>query len=104
MSSTNDLATVAEQELKPVPVVVRAVTGKGIDPSTGFRWFKKGIAGVELEVKYVGRQPRTTEAAVRAFIEGVTQARLARMKKQAADATSEELEAAGLNRPAKAGC
>jgi hypothetical protein len=53
----------------------------GASPRTLFRWSCRGVKvgsqRLYLEVVYVGHQPRTTEAAVRDFLDRVTRAKLA---------------------------
>lgn len=98
---------VTDEALQPVNDVIRDVTHEDKNPATYWRWFTKGILDadgnrIRLQVWYLGREPRTTKAAVRSFIEAVTEARLARMartQQRAADVTSEELEAVGLSSP-----
>lgn len=97
----------ADESLRPVNDVISDVIPGNRNPSTSWRWINRGIAGrdgerIRLQVWYVGRQPHTTEAAVREFIEAVTAARLARMQQsqqQAADVTDAELAAVGLRPP-----
>lgn len=98
---------IPDDALQPVNDVIRDVTHEDKNPATYWRWFTKGIADadgkrIRLQVWYLGREPRTTKAAVRSFIDAVTAARLARMartQERAADVTSEELEAVGLTGP-----
>jgi hypothetical protein len=89
----------ADDNLRPLNEVIRDIVPGKRNPSTEWRWTNKGIAGLKLPVWYVGRAPHTTKAAVRAWLEAVTAARLARTartKQGAADVTSDELEAVGL--------
>lgn len=73
-------------------------------PATWWRWTTKGLAGnngerIRLRVQYLGRTPCTTLSDIRAWMDQVTAARLARMQQRAqreADVTTAELEAAGL--------
>jgi hypothetical protein len=81
-------------------------TGKRVNPSTIFRWITKGLEGpdgnrIRLQVWYVGRQPHTTNSAIRAFLDSVTAARLERSRRTQqglAEVTDAELDAAGLLR------
>jgi hypothetical protein len=83
---------------------IRDVIPGNINPSTSWRWVTRGFAGlngerIRLQVTYVGRTPHTTHAAIRQWLEAVTEARLARMartQQRAADVTAAELEAVGL--------
>jgi hypothetical protein len=83
---------------------VSDLAGKRVNPSTIFRWITKGLEGLDgkrirLQVWYVGRQPHTTHAAIRTFLDSVTAARLERSRRTqqgAAVVTDAELDAAGL--------
>lgn len=93
-----------DDTLQPLIEAIRAVIPGNMNPSTPWRWITKGIAGldgerIKLQVWYVGRAPHTTMAAVRQWLEAVTEARLERMartQQRADDVTSDELEAVGL--------
>lgn len=85
MQSTHHAAT--EETLRPLNDVVREVIPGSRNPSTSWRWITRGISGtdgerIRLQVWYVGRQPHTTETAVRDFIAAVTAARLARLQQR----------------------
>ena len=98
---------VADDTLGPLNHVIPEVIDGEKNPATYWRWFTRGIADadgkrIRLQVWYVGREPRTTKAAVRSFISDVTQARLqrlARTQQRANDVTTDELEAVGLTGP-----
>ena len=100
-----DAAT--DETLQPLNDVIREVIPGSKNPSTPWRWIARGIAGLDgerirLRVWYVGRAPHTTRAAVRQWLEAVTEARLARMartQQRADDVTDSELEAVGLTGP-----
>jgi hypothetical protein len=106
MHSANANA-VPDDALQPLNEAVRQVIPGNVNPSTPWRWITRGIAGLDgqrirLQVTYVGRAPHTTKAAIRQWLEAVTEARLARMartQQRAADVTSAELEAVGLSGP-----
>lgn len=97
----------ADNTLRPFNDVIPEVIEGERNPGTYWRWSTKGIAGadgkrIRLQVWYVGREPRTTVSAVRAFIEAVTEARLARVartQQRADDVTDDEFEAVGLTGP-----
>ena len=88
--------------------IPRREDGRPIDPSTLWRWIRKGLAGsdggrIKLEVLYCGNTPKTSKEAVARFFDAVTEARLARHVVDGAagddqrDAeTQRRLEAAGL--------
>jgi hypothetical protein len=90
--------------LIPVNKAVSDLSGKRVNPSTIFRWITKGLEGLDgnrirLQVWYVGRQPHTTHAAIRTFLDAVTAARLERSRRTQqgiAEVTNAELDAAGL--------
>jgi hypothetical protein len=91
-------------KLIPVNKAVSDLSGKRVNPSTIFRWMTKGLEGLDgsrirLQVWFVGRQPHTTHAAIRAFLDAVTTARLERSRRtqqRTAEVTDAELDAAGL--------
>lgn len=93
-----------EDRLIPVNRAVEDLAGKRVNPSTVFRWITKGLEGLDgnrirLQVWYVGRQPHTTHAAIRVFLEAVTAAKIERSRRTqqgAAEVTAAELDAAGL--------
>lgn len=88
----------------PIP---RRFNGKPINPSTVWRWIRKGLQAVDderirLEVTYVGNTPYVTENAIAEFFQAVTAAKLERHRRAealAADVTDAELAAAGLQIP-----
>lgn len=92
-----DLAT-ARKTLIPRPA------GKPVNPSTVWRWIRKGLEGIEgerikLEVIYVGSRPFVTPNAIDDFSQAVTYAKLERHRRAeelATDVTEDELAAAGL--------
>ena len=96
-----------DDTLRPLNDAIPEVIDGEKNPATYWRWFTRGIADadgkrIRRQVWYVGREPRTTIAAVRSFISAVTEARLARMartQQRADDVTDEELEAVGLTGP-----
>ena len=85
-------------------IIPRRPDGRPIDPSTLWRWIRKGIQGVDrerikLEVTYVGNRPYVTENAIGEFFQAVTEAKLERHRRAealAADVSDAELESAGL--------
>ena len=91
--------TTARKEFIP-----RRSDGKPINPSTVWRWNRKGLEGldgerIKLPFIYVGRRPFVTQAAIDEFFQAVTEAKLERHRRaedQAADVSDEELQAAGL--------
>ncbi|MEO2018805.1 MAG: hypothetical protein ABGZ53_31035 [Fuerstiella sp.] len=78
--------------------------GRPIDPSTLWRWIRRGLSGVDgarikLVVVYCGNRPHVTAQALDSFFKAITAAKLARHRRAealAADATTAELQAAGL--------
>ena len=104
---TTILHAVPDDTLHPIMQAIREVIPGSKNPATPWRWANKGIAGldgerIKLQVWYVGREPRTTIAAVRSFISAVTEARLARMartQQRADDVSDDELKAVGLTSP-----
>ena len=97
-------ANTPQDNLIPLNKAVQDLTEKRINPSTIFRWMTKGLEGLDeqrirLQVWYIGRQPHTTHAAIRQFLDAVTAARLEKMRRtqqRADDVTPAELKAAGL--------
>ncbi len=100
----NAVATSNPDRLILVNKAVSDLAGKRVNPSTIFRWITKGLEGldgsrIKLQVWYVGRQPHTTHAAIRTFLDSVTAARLERSRRtqqRTAEVTDEELDSAGL--------
>jgi hypothetical protein len=98
---------VPDDTLQPLSEAIRQEIPGTTNPSTHWRWVTRGIAGlngerIKLQVTYVGRAPHTTRAAVRQWLEAVTDARLSRMartQQRAADVTAAELETVGLSGP-----
>lgn len=94
----------AADELIPLQTALRALIPGKKNPSTSWRWISRGLAGVDgerirLQVWYVGRQPHTTKAAVRQWLEAVTAAKLVRMERtqhRATDLTVDEAAEVGL--------
>ena len=78
--------------------------GKPINPSTVWRWIKKGLDAldgerIKLEVIYVGRTPHVSPEMVKEFFDKVTAAKKERIRQQelaTAEVTTEELKASGL--------
>ena len=58
--------------LLPVPAAIERAIGYRPNPTTCTRWTRHGVRGVRLETVVVGGRPRTTEAAVLAFVEATT--------------------------------
>lgn len=58
--------------LLPVPTAVEKAIGYRPHPTTCTRWTRTGVRGVKLETVMVGGRPRTTEAAVIAFVDAQT--------------------------------
>lgn len=65
---------------RDIPRVVRQLTGRPRNPheQTVRRWYTKGIAGVVLEIQWIGGEVFTTQDALIAFFEQVTAAKLRR--------------------------
>ncbi len=90
--------------LIPLNQAIREEVPGEKNPSTTHRWITRGMAGlngerIRLQVWYAGRQPCTTRAAVRQFLDEVTKARLSRMEltqQRCRDVSDAELEAVGL--------
>ncbi|GAB5442869.1 MAG: hypothetical protein Fues2KO_32180 [Fuerstiella sp.] len=97
----SNLVTLTEARKHHIP---RRPNGKPIDPSTLWRWNRKGLEGVDgerikLEFVYVGNRPYVTPDAIDSFCQAVTEAKLERHRRAeqlAADVTDDELQAAGL--------
>ena len=91
--------TTARKELIP-----RQPNGKPVNPSTVWRWNRKGLEGVDgqrikLEIVYVGSRPFVTRNAIDDFFQAITEAKLERHRRAeelAADVSDDELQAAGL--------
>jgi hypothetical protein len=90
--------------LIPLNQAIREEVPGEKNPSTAHRWITRGLAGlngerIRLQVWYAGRQPCTTRAAVRQFLDEVTKARLGRMEltqQRCGDVSDAELAAVGL--------
>ena len=107
MDDTSD-----DKVLQPLNAAIRSVIpGRIISPSTKSRWYTRGLAGLDgerirLPVWYVGRQPHTTRAAIKTWLNEVTAARLARIDSRhgaSPDVSDEALRAAGLLGRSKGG-
>ena len=69
---------------------------KPVSPATVYRWIRKGVLGVKLQVLYTPNGCATSEAAVREFLSSVDAARrTASFADNTIDATEGELAAAG---------
>ena len=96
--------SIAEEEFKPLSYIRTKVfpeltNSKEPSSPTVWRWSRKGIAGVRLEIAYCGSRPMCSVAAVRRFIAGVTAAKLSRQLPEQANiikASDAELQAAGV--------
>ena len=85
-------------------LIPRRPDGKPVDPSTVWRWIRRGLEGIEgerirLKVVYAGSRPFVTQNAIDDFFEAVTEAKLERHRRAeelTADVSDDELEAAGL--------
>ena len=85
-------------------IIPRRPNGRPVDPSTVWRWVRKGLAGVgsdriKLPITYCGQSPYVTAEDVAEFFSRVTEAktkRHSRTQAQAADVSDAELQAAGL--------
>ena len=95
----------AADRLLPLNSAIRElIPGKKLSPSLTWRWATKGLMGlnserIRLQIWYVGREPHTTHAAIRQFLDAVTAARLEKMRRtqqRTDDVTEAELNAAGL--------
>lgn len=58
--------------LLPVPTAIEKAIGYRPHPTTCTRWTRHGVRGVKLATVVVGGRPRTTVAAVIAFVEAQT--------------------------------
>ncbi len=100
-SATNELVSLDHARKHLIP---RRPDGKPVNPSTVWRWIRKGLEGldgarIKLVVVYCGNRPHVTAQAIDDFFAAVTASKLARHRRAeelAADATTAELEAAGL--------
>jgi hypothetical protein len=105
------LNMVVETQTKLVPLSVARKRlfpansdGRPINPSTLWRWIRKGLEGLDgerirLEVVYRGNAPYVEPEAVQRFFDAVTQSKLERTRRtlqRTADVTDAELAAAGL--------
>lgn len=85
-------------------MIPQSPDGKTLNCSTLWRWARKGLSDanggrIKLEVIYVGRTPHVSAEMVKAFFDKVTAAKLERIRQKDmadAEATTAELEAAGL--------
>ena len=97
----NELVSIGHARTKLIPV---RPDGNPINPSTVWRWIRKGLEGldgerIKLAVVYVGNRPMVTKNAIAEFFQAVTEAKLERHRRAealAADVTDDELRAAGL--------
>jgi len=76
-SSTNSMFPLRHARKK----FLLGADGKPVHPSTVHRWVRKGILApdgsrVRLEVRYIGRTPMTSHAAIDRFFDALTAARL----------------------------
>jgi hypothetical protein len=94
-----------DETLIPLPEARKTLLPRDLNPSTTFRWIKRGLAPatpdgerIYLPVTYVGRTPHISRRALREFLDAVTAARLTRLRAadHASDVTESELAAAGL--------
>jgi hypothetical protein len=103
------MITQAQPDLAPLSVarekyIPRNPNGRPVNPSTVWRWIRKGLEGLDgerirLQVVYRGNAPYVTAEAVQQFFAAMTHARLERMRRtleRSADVTEAELAAAGL--------
>ena len=65
---------------RDIPRTVRQMTGRPRNPheQTIRRWYTKGIAGVKLEIQWIGGEVYTTKEAIISFFEKLTAAKMAR--------------------------
>lgn len=100
---------IVQQNFVPLSVARKQVfppnpDGRPVNPSTVWRWIRKGLEGIDgerirLQVVYRGNAPYVTPEAVQQFFAAVTHARLERMRRtqeRSADVSEAELAAAGL--------
>lgn len=92
------------RKLQPLNDALRQETSRDFNPSTAWRWVRRGIAGpdgerIKLKCWYIGRAPFTSAAAVREFIDAVTAARSASIQHPRGEVTDAELAAVGLHSP-----
>lgn len=85
-------------------IIPRRPDGKPVNPSTVWRWARKGLSGANgeriwLNLTYAGNRPYTSQEAIDAFFQAVTDAKLKRHRyaeERAVDVTQDQLETAGL--------
>lgn len=68
----------AQQSLLSIVQAVELATGHRPNIESVRRWYKRGVAGVRLEVQYFQGKYLTTVEAVQRFIEKSTEAKMAR--------------------------
>lgn len=101
MVTQNNLVTLDHARKQLIP---RRPDGKPVNPSTVWRWIRKGLEGldgqrIKLNVTYAGNRPYVTADAINAFFQAVTTAKLERHHRAeslAADVTEAELRKSGL--------
>ena len=79
------------------------------NPSTMWRWWKKGVRGVKLETIPIGWQRYTSKEALDRFFQATNQTgcgepikiRTPTQRQRAVTAARRELELAGIRKPAK---
>lgn len=72
------MSTSTGSDFYPLCEAIERATGHRPDISTARRWFKKGVAGVKLQVHFVAGRFLTTPAEVLEFIEKSTAIKTAR--------------------------
>jgi hypothetical protein len=85
-------------------LIPRRSDGKPVNPSTVWRWIRKGLEGldgdrIKLAVTYAGSRPCVTAEALNKFFAAVTDVKLERHRRVLelrSDVTEDEMEAAGL--------
>ena len=71
-ASTTSVIDPETDDLRPVGEIVQARLGKSISPATLWRWARKGIGGVRLEVIRMGGRWLTTDKAFAEFLRAQT--------------------------------
>jgi hypothetical protein len=85
-------------------LIPRRSDGKPVNPSTAWRWIRKGLEGldgdrIKLAVTYAGSRPCVTAEALNKFFAAVTDAKLERHRRVLelrSDVTEVDLQSAGL--------
>jgi hypothetical protein len=101
MVASNELRSLDYARKNLIP---RRPNGKPVNPSTVWRWIRKGLEGLDgervtLAVTYAGSRPCVTAEAIDVFFNAVTEAKLERYRlalEIRSDVSEVELNDAGL--------